>query len=88
MRQILQERLTPAHLWEDAKFFFLLNLGLFLTAIGTALFKAPNDIVAAVECRRFHVAGECGFGCAGVSLSGGAVHGVDDFFVVRAVILC
>ena len=42
MRQILQERLTPAHLWEDAKFFFLLNLGLFLTAIGTALFKAPN----------------------------------------------
>lgn len=42
MRQILQERLTPAHLWEDAKFFFLLNLGLFLTALGTALFKAPN----------------------------------------------
>lgn len=42
MRQILQERLTPAQLWEDAKFFFLLNLGLFLTALGTALFKAPN----------------------------------------------
>lgn len=42
MRQILQERLTPAHLRDDAKFFFLLNLGLFLTALGTALFKAPN----------------------------------------------
>ena len=35
-------RLTPARLWEDAKFFALLNLGLFLTALGTALFKAPN----------------------------------------------
>ena len=34
--------LTPARLWEDAKFFALLNLGLFLTALGTALFKAPN----------------------------------------------
>ncbi len=38
----IRGRLTPARLWEDAKFFALLNLGLFLTALGTALFKAPN----------------------------------------------
>ena len=38
----IRENLTPARLWEDAKFFALLNLGLFLTALGTALFKAPN----------------------------------------------
>ena len=38
----IRGHLTPARLWEDAKFFALLNLGLFLTALGTALFKAPN----------------------------------------------
>ena len=38
----IRVHLTPARLWEDAKFFALLNLGLFLTALGTALFKAPN----------------------------------------------
>ncbi|WP_455500433.1 YitT family protein [Gemmiger sp.] len=38
----IREKLTPARLREDAKFFALLNLGLFLTALGTALFKAPN----------------------------------------------
>lgn len=38
----IRGHLTPARLWEDARFFALLNLGLFLTALGTALFKAPN----------------------------------------------
>lgn len=38
----IRGHLTPARLWEDAKFFALLNVGLFLTALGTALFKAPN----------------------------------------------
>ena len=38
----IRGRLTPARLWEDARFFALLNVGLFLTALGTALFKAPN----------------------------------------------
>lgn len=38
----IRGRLSPKHLCEDVKFFALLNLGLFLTALGTALFKAPN----------------------------------------------
>lgn len=38
----IRGHLTPARLWEDARFFALLNVGLFLTALGTALFKAPN----------------------------------------------
>ena len=38
----IRGHLTPARLWEDARFFTLLNVGLFLTALGTALFKAPN----------------------------------------------
>ena len=38
----IRGRLSPKHLCEDVNFFALLNLGLFLTALGTALFKAPN----------------------------------------------
>ena len=38
----LKKHLTPHELWEDAKFFFLLNLGLVATAVGIAVFKTPN----------------------------------------------
>ena len=38
----LKKHLTPHELWEDAKFFFLLNLGLIATAVGIAVFKTPN----------------------------------------------
>lgn len=38
----LKTRLTPKQLWQDAEFFFLLNLGLIATAAGIALFKTPN----------------------------------------------
>ena len=32
----LKKHLTLHELWEDAKFFFLLNLGLVATAVGIA----------------------------------------------------
>ena len=38
----LKKHLTLHELWEDAKFFFLLNLGLVATAVGIAVFKTPN----------------------------------------------
>ena len=38
----LKKHLTLHELWEDAKFFFLLNLGLVATAVGIAVFTTPN----------------------------------------------
>ena len=42
LRQQLQNQLTKENLIEGGKFFALLNLGLFATAVGIALFKTPN----------------------------------------------
>ena len=38
LRQQLQNQLTKENLIEGGKFFALLNLGLFATAVGIALF--------------------------------------------------
>ena len=88
----LKKHLTLHELWEDAKFFFLLNLGLVATAVGIAVFKTPNHfafggtsglsivlatLFPAVECRRVHVVHQRGARRAGVRLSGRQVHGVD-----------
>ena len=42
LRQQLQNQLTKENLIEGGKFFALLNLGLFATAVGIALLKTPN----------------------------------------------
>lgn len=40
--ELIQKHLTRKQAVNDLKFFLLLNLGLFATAIGIALFKTPN----------------------------------------------
>ena len=42
MLNLLRKHATKKELLEDAKFFALLNAGLFATALGIALFKTPN----------------------------------------------
>lgn len=42
MLNFLRKHATKKELLEDAKFFALLNAGLFATALGIALFKTPN----------------------------------------------
>ena len=98
----LKKHLTLHELWEDAKFFFLLNLGLVATAVGIAVFKTPNhfafggtsglSIVLATLFPRWNVGAFMWFinaalVGAGVRLSGRQVHGVDNLLVVRAVVL-
>ena len=97
----LKKHLTPHELWEDAKFFFLLNLGLIATAVGIAVFKTPNhfafggtsglSIVLATLFPLFNVGAFMWFvnaaGAAGVCLSGYQVHGLDHLLILCAVVL-
>lgn len=98
----LKKHLTPHELWEDAKFFFLLNLGLVATAVGIAVFKTPNhfafggtsglSIVLATLFPRWNVGAFMWFINAalvvlGFVFLGISIHGVDDLLVVRAVVL-
>ena len=41
----LKKPLTPHELWEDAKFFFLLNLGLVATAAKTGILREYNFVL-------------------------------------------
>ncbi len=73
-------------MWEDAKFFFLLNLGLVATAVGIAVFKTPNhfafggtsglSIVLATLFPRFNVGAFMWFVNAALVLLGFVFLGV------------
>lgn len=99
----LKKHLTLHELWEDAKFFFLLNLGLVATAVGIAVFKTPNhfafggtsglSIVLATLFPRWNVGAFMWFINAALVVLGFVFLGVRsmgwtiDLLVVRAVVL-
>ena len=91
----LKKHLTLHELWEDAKFFFLLNLGLVATAVGIAVFKTPNhfafggtsglSIVLATLFPRWNV-GALGFVFLGVRSMGWTIY--SSFALSFYVSLC